>query len=60
MTKANWISHIDDLKDKLKSLRDHRLAKEDETAILQSELHEAKGLVAKQAKELEIQGAEFV
>lgn len=60
VTKANWIAHIDDLKDKLKSLREHRVSKEDESASLLSELSEAKGIVSKQAKELEEQGAAYV
>lgn len=59
-TKLNWIQHLDDLKEKLKSLREGRLVKEEENVRLMGELKEVKALVVKQGKELEEEGAAFV
>lgn len=58
MTKANWIAHIDDLKDKLKSMREARLKWEQEGKALKAELEDSKEKEEKAKKELELQGAE--
>lgn len=58
MTKANWIAHIDDLKDKLKSMREARLKWEQEGKALRAELEDSKEKEEKVKKELELQGAE--
>ena len=60
VTKANWIAHIDDLKDKLKTMREARLKWEQEGRVLRAELEESKEKEEKAKKELEIQGAEWV
>mgnify|MGYP001565184483 FL=1 len=58
MTKTNWIAHIDDLKEKLKTLREERRQWEQEGARLRAEVEELEGLNEKQAKDLEELGAE--
>jgi hypothetical protein len=58
VTKANWIAHIDDLKDKLKSMREARLKWEQEGKALKAALEDSKEKEEKVKKELEMQGAE--
>lgn len=60
VTKANWIAHIDDLKDKLKSMREARLKWEQEGRGLKAELDESREKEEKAKKELETQGAASV
>lgn len=57
MTKANWIAHIDDLKDKLKTLREARIKWDHESKALQAEIEDSKERERKAVKELEEQGA---
>ncbi|KAK4698655.1 hypothetical protein P7C70_g7620, partial [Phenoliferia sp. Uapishka_3] len=59
VTKANWIVHIDDLKDKLRTFREQRIKWDAEGGALRAEVEELKKLVGKQAKELEAEGAEL-
>lgn len=57
MIKANWISHIDDMKDKLKGLRDQKIKWEGDGGVLRMQVQEMKETITKQTKQLEEQGA---
>lgn len=57
MTKANWIAHIDDLKEKLKTLREARLKWEQEVKTLRAQVEDLQQKESKTSKELETQGA---
>lgn len=58
VTKGNWIAHIDDLKDKLKNLRETRIRLESEATLLKAEVVELKELGRKRSDEMEGLGAE--
>ncbi|KAM0787086.1 hypothetical protein ACM66B_006344 [Microbotryomycetes sp. NB124-2] len=58
-TKANWTAHIDDLKERLKALRDTRLKWEQEKKELRTLVDEAREREKKASKELEKQGAAY-
>ncbi|KAL8280531.1 hypothetical protein RQP46_007179 [Phenoliferia psychrophenolica] len=59
VTKANWIAHIADLQERLKTLRAQRLEWDAEGGRLRAEVEELKQRVQKQAGELEAEGAEL-
>ncbi|KAK4049720.1 hypothetical protein OIV83_003995 [Microbotryomycetes sp. JL201] len=58
-TKANWTAHIDDLKERLKNLRDTRIKWEQERKELNTLVDEAREREKKACKDLEEQGAAF-
>lgn len=57
-TKANWTSHIADLRDKLAGLREQRMRWEHEERVLRAELIDWKDRCEKKSRELEQEGAE--
>ncbi|GAA5988579.1 hypothetical protein JCM10908_003627 [Rhodotorula pacifica] len=59
-TKANWTSHIADLRDKLSALREQRTRWEHEERVLKAELDDWKDRCEKKSRELEQEGAEFL
>ncbi|KWU43136.1 hypothetical protein RHOSPDRAFT_5757, partial [Rhodotorula sp. JG-1b] len=59
-TKANWTSHIADLRDKLAGLREQRMRWEHEERVLRAELDDWKDRCEKKSRELEQEGAEFL
>lgn len=58
VTKGNWIAHIEELKEKLKSMREGRTKMDQEMLGLRAECGELKDLLGKRSKELEEQGAQ--
>ncbi|KAK4056098.1 hypothetical protein OIO90_002829 [Microbotryomycetes sp. JL221] len=58
-TKSNWTSHIEDLKERLKTLRDSRLKWEQERKELKDQVEQANEREKKAIKELEVQGAAY-
>ncbi|GAA5872417.1 hypothetical protein JCM3774_004515 [Rhodotorula dairenensis] len=59
-TKANWTSHIADLREKLSGLREQRMRWEHEERVLKAELEDWKDRCEKKSRELEQEGAEFL
>jgi hypothetical protein len=57
-TKSNWIAHIDDLKEKVKSLREGRTIGEEDSRRKEGELEEMRGVVARMKKEAEEMGSQ--
>lgn len=53
MTKGNWINHIDDLKEKVKVLREDKTRREEEVRVLKAIASELEGVVGKREKEVE-------
>ncbi|GAA6054012.1 hypothetical protein JCM3770_002417 [Rhodotorula araucariae] len=58
-TKANWTAHINDLRDKLATLREQRMRWEHDEKVLKAELVDWKERCEKKGKELEEEGAAF-
>lgn len=57
VTKANWILHIDELREKLRKLREEKIKWGTEGERLRAQVAEFEGLVAKQREEMEAEGA---
>ncbi|SCV67181.1 BQ2448_5827 [Microbotryum intermedium] len=58
--KVNWVSHIDDLREKLKTVRENKNKADQEGKTLKAQLEVVKEREAKLQKELDTTGAEFL
>ncbi|SCZ96390.1 BZ3500_MvSof-1268-A1-R1_Chr8-2g10163 [Microbotryum saponariae] len=58
--KVNWVSHIDDLREKLKTVRESKGKADQEGKTLRAQLEVVKEREAKLQKELDTTGAEFL
>ncbi|GAA5908506.1 hypothetical protein JCM5296_004779 [Sporobolomyces johnsonii] len=59
-TKANWIAHIADLRDKLAALREQRMKWEHDERVLKAEVEDWKDRCGKRGKEAEEEGAAYL
>lgn len=57
LTKSNWTSHIDDLRERLRAMREKRQSHDVELKALQAKLAEVHDLAAQRARRLDEQGA---
>ncbi|BGP20943.1 hypothetical protein JCM10213_008031 [Rhodosporidiobolus nylandii] len=59
-TKANWMAHIGDLREKLQALREQRVGWEQRERRVRAELEEVREREAERAREVEVGGREFL
>ncbi|GAA5937810.1 hypothetical protein JCM1841_004065 [Sporobolomyces salmonicolor] len=59
-TKANWIAHIADLREKLAALREQRMKWEHDERVLKAEVEDWKDRCGKRGKEAEEEGAAYL